>query len=45
MAFFASCEHFRYSKRFDCWNGNISTLMLYMGSDYRSWGKVQLCLK
>lgn len=21
MAFFASCEQFRYSKRFDCWNG------------------------
>jgi hypothetical protein len=26
MAFFASCEQFRYSKRFDCWNENISIL-------------------
>ncbi len=31
MAFFASCEHFRYSKCFDCWNENISILILYMG--------------
>jgi hypothetical protein len=31
MAFFASCEHFRYSKRFDCWNENISILTPYMG--------------
>ena len=33
MAFFASCEHFRYSKRFDCWNENKSILTLYMGGD------------
>lgn len=32
MAFFASCEHFRYSKRFDSWNENKSILILYMGS-------------
>ncbi len=31
MAFFASCEHFRYSKRFDCWNENISILTSHMG--------------
>ena len=31
MAFFASCEHFRYSKRFDCWNENKSILTSYMG--------------
>ena len=31
MAFFASCEHFRYSKRFDSWNENISILTSYMG--------------
>jgi hypothetical protein len=41
MAFFASCEQLRYSKRFDSWNGNRSTLTLHMGGDYRSWGKVQ----
>ena len=31
MAFFASCEHFRYSKRFDCWNENKSILTSHMG--------------
>jgi hypothetical protein len=41
MAFFASCEQFRYSKRFDSWNENISILTLYMGGDHRSWRKVQ----
>lgn len=32
MAFFASCEQFRYSRRFDSWNENRSILILYMGS-------------
>jgi hypothetical protein len=41
MAFFASCEQLRYSKRFDSWNENISILTSYMGGDYRSWRKVQ----
>jgi hypothetical protein len=41
MAFFASCEHFRYSKRFDSWNENKSILTSYMGGGYRSWRKVQ----
>ncbi|MCK5609200.1 hypothetical protein KAR91_45420, partial [Candidatus Pacearchaeota archaeon] len=40
MAFFASCEHLRYSKRFDCWNENKSILTSHMGGDYRSWRKV-----
>lgn len=33
MAFFASCEQFRYSKRFDCWNGNI----MYLNALHGRW--------